>query len=72
MLCFSNIGPGFKSLETEWLVPLWNLFHDAHINMRRWNPADATYDYSTCGSRLTFETFMATMGAIPRGNSAFV
>ncbi|KIK04992.1 hypothetical protein K443DRAFT_4177 [Laccaria amethystina LaAM-08-1] len=70
---FSNIGPGFESLKTEWLVPLWKLFHDAHVNKRRWNPsADANYDHATCDGRLTFETFMGAMGATPRGNSVVV
>jgi hypothetical protein len=70
---FSNIGPDFKSLETEWLVPLWTLFHNAHVNKRRWNPsADADYDHATCDGRLTFETFMDAMGVTPRGNSVVV
>jgi len=70
---FSNIGPDFEALKTEWLVPLWTLFHDAHVNKRRWNPsADANYDHATCGGRLTFETFMAAMKATPRGNSVVV
>jgi len=70
---FSNIGPGFESLKTEWLVPLWTLFHDVYVNKPRWNSgADATYDYATCDGKLTFETFMAAMGATPRGNSVVV
>lgn len=70
---FSNIGPDFESLKKEWLVPLWTLFHDVHVNKRPWDPpADATYDHATCDGRLTFETFMAAMGATPRGNSVVV
>ena len=70
---FSNIGPGFKSLKTEWLVPLWTLFHDVYVNKPKWNPAaDATYDYATCDGKLTSETFMAAPGATPRGNSVVV
>jgi len=69
---FSNIGSGFNPLKMDWLVPLWTLFHDAHVNKRRWNAADATYDHATCGGRLTFETFMAAMGATPRGKSVVV
>ena len=64
---FSNIGPDFKSPQKKWLVSLWSLFHDAHVNKRRWDPAaNATYDHATRDGRLTFETLLAAMGSIPQ------
>ncbi|EDR05205.1 uncharacterized protein LACBIDRAFT_329860, partial [Laccaria bicolor S238N-H82] len=65
---FSHIGPEFKTIETDWLEPLSELFRQAYREQLGWNPKlNPNYNHATCNGMVTFETFLAAMGATPCG-----
>jgi hypothetical protein len=66
-LVFSHVREEFSDVLDNWILPLWNLFVDAVQAMPR--PGRAVlpgFDHETLGGCLTFDTFMATIGRVPR------
>ena len=65
---FSHIGPEFKTIETDWLEPLSELFCQAYREQLGGNPKlNHNYNHATCNGMVTFETFMAAMRVISHG-----
>ncbi|TFK39390.1 hypothetical protein BDQ12DRAFT_681704 [Crucibulum laeve] len=66
-IVFEHILSEFKDVLTDWIVPLRSLFRDAFLSADdAYRKNDTSYDFSTCGGLITFETFMRTMGMTPR------
>jgi hypothetical protein len=65
---FSHIGLEYKTIETDWLEPLSELFRQAYRKQLGWNPKlNPNYNHATCNGMMTFESFMAAMRATPCG-----
>jgi hypothetical protein len=63
----ASIRPEFKELERQWIQPLLALFRRGRFMQMVMAP-DPTqpYDHATYGGILTFHTFMAALGRVPR------
>ena len=68
---FTNIRDEFKSLLSEWVFPLHQLFQTATFSLPNFLDVHRAthYDYDTYDGRLTFHTFMEALSVTPRSHS---
>ena len=62
---FCHVREEFSDVLQSWIIPLWDLFHDAFQSMPR-HGHKGDYDYGTLGGNITFDKFMAAIGQEPR------
>ncbi|KAF8631960.1 hypothetical protein AX15_002097 [Amanita polypyramis BW_CC] len=59
---YAEIRPEFKQLEMEWIVPLRALFRSVYVS----DSEDSGHVSDCLEEKITFETFMTTIGRVPR------
>jgi hypothetical protein len=66
-LLFRHVREEFRDVLDNWILPLWDLFLGAIQSMPRRGRAEPhAFDNDTLGGRITFYTFMAALGRVPR------